>query len=198
MWILWTSVKRESVRVIGDFSVFGCRTLKLRRAHFKKQTEESCSGSCHGMPCVPCSVSTPKDFPELLDGAQTASAPRVLPSSQQPMIQRLLMSGALNLVQMPEVCVLRLVGGREAHSKGESVFFSQKRKMWSAPKQPPIPTKGRAPLLSYPYSLAPHHHHHTHQGTLTARPRLPPAYASAKHLLVPLRHPHFTWSLGGP
>ncbi|CAO2613733.1 hypothetical protein LEMLEM_LOCUS16217 [Lemmus lemmus] len=54
------------------------------------------------MPHVPCSVSTPKDFPELLDSAQTANASRVLPSSRQPVIQRLLMSGALNSVQMLE------------------------------------------------------------------------------------------------
>lgn len=127
----------------------------LRGAHVKKQTEESYGGSCHRMPSVPSSVSTPKDFPELLDGAQTTNAPRMLPSSQQPVIQRRLMSGALNSVQMLEVCVLRLVGGRETHSKGESVFFPQQRKMRSALKQPPITTKGRAPLLSCPYSLAP-------------------------------------------
>lgn len=75
--ILWTSIKRESVGVMGDFSVFGCRTLNLKRAHVKKQTEESCGGSCHGTPRVPSSVSTPKDFPELLDGAQTANAPQL-------------------------------------------------------------------------------------------------------------------------
>lgn len=95
---------------MGDFSVFGCRTLKLRGAHFKKLTEESCGGSCHGMPRVPCSVSTPKDFPEPLDGAQTASAPRVPPSSRQPVIQRLLMSGALNSVQMLDGLCLEVRG----------------------------------------------------------------------------------------
>lgn len=180
---------------MGDFSVFGCRTLNLKRAHVKKQTGESCGGSCHGTPHVPSSVSTPKDFPELLDGAQTANAPRVLPSSQQPVIQRLLMSGALNSVQMLEVCVLRLVGGREAHSKGESVFFPQKRKMWSDPKQPPVPTKGRAPLLSHALIPKLPTTTHTHQGTLTARPRLPLPSTCPCHsdiLTSPGR-----WSLGG-
>lgn len=29
---------------MGDVSVFGCRTLKLRGAHFKKQVEEAAVG----------------------------------------------------------------------------------------------------------------------------------------------------------
>lgn len=77
-------------------------------------------------PRAPCSWASPKS-PRACwtqcENHQLGWDPTRSPSSQEPVIQRQLTSEALNSAQMLEVCVLRLGGGDEEHSKGESSFF---------------------------------------------------------------------------
>ena len=67
----------------------------------------------------PLLLGTPED-PQSLPDSKCEDVIRVLFRLQEPVIQRQLMSDALNSAQMLKVCVLRHGGGGGAHSKGES------------------------------------------------------------------------------
>lgn len=83
-------------------------------------------------------LSTPKDFPEPARQCANCQCSLCAPSSQQPVIQRQLMSEALNLGQMLEVWVLRLVGGREHIPRGKCLLPTEKEDV-ECPETPRSP-----------------------------------------------------------